>query len=805
MIGDQVSESPPVPFGGLLRSLRMAAGLTQEELAEAAKVSYRTISDVERGISRSPRRDTTRLLADALGLSGDDRAGFEAAARGHASAAGHVAPQPLPGSIAATWTLPRDIASFPGREPEIESLQAATDTGGGGDVVGIWATRASQMFTGLPTAAGLPRSAGSRVWGDVPARNPGFTGREGLLAAVREALVSWDRALVVALHGMGGVGKTQLAAEYAHRHAGEYGVVWWVAAEQPALIGEQFAGLAVEMGCAAPGTPVGVARRAVLGALHGRGGWLLVFDDAERPEDVARWLPGGPGHVLITSRVSGWSEAAVQLEVDVLDRPESVAMLRARVPGLDDAAAGRVARALGDLPLAVAQAAGYMDGTGMLAGEYLEVLASRAGQVLGLGRPASYPRSLAAVTQLALDRLRGQAQAAAELAGACAFLAPEPVPSEWFTSTSAVLPGPLGEAAADPLAWRQALGSLAGSALARLSGAGLQMHRLTQAITRGYLSPEEAAVSRTCAEAVLAATSPGDPGAPRDWPRWARLLPHLQALDPGATGNPALRALACQAAWYLLRRGDARGGHDLAASLHQNWRERLGPDDRDTLRAAQPFARALWQMGRYHQALELDEDTLARCRGVLGEDHPDTLHCAHGLAGSLWSLGNYRAALELDKDTLARRRQVLGEDHPDTLHSAHGLAIGLWSLGGRTAARELEQDVLARRRRVLGEDHPDTLNSASNLAADLRGLGERGAARELDEDTLARRRRVLGEDHPDTLHSAHGLAADLRGLGEYGAARELDEDTLARRRRVLGEDHPDTRRSAHNLAAHQGA
>jgi len=111
------------------------------------------------------------------------------------------------------------------------------------------------------------------------------------------------------------------------------------------------------------------------------------------------------------------------------------------------------------------------------------VLASRAGQVLGLGRPASYPRSLAAVTQLALDRLRGQDPAAAELAGVCAFLAPEPVGAEWFTGTSAALPGLLGEAAADPLAWRQALGSLAGSALARLSGGGLQMHRLTQAIT----------------------------------------------------------------------------------------------------------------------------------------------------------------------------------------------------------------------------------------------------------------------------------------------------------------------------------
>ena len=727
-------------FGRLLRSLRMAAGLTQEELGEAAKVSYRSISDLERGISRFPRRDTTRLLADALGLSGDDRAGFEAAARGRVFAAGHPAPRLLPG----------DIALFTGREQEIESLQ---------------------------TLAGPSRPAGSRVWGDVPARNPGFRGREGLLRSVREALVPGDRALVVALHGMGGVGKTQLAAEYTHQHAREYEVVWWVAAEQPGLIGEQIAGLAAELGCAEPGTPMEVARRAVLRALHERGGgcWSSIMPSARRTwrggcragRGTCWSRPGQAGGRRWLCRWksmcwTGWSRwrycgRGCQAWMMLLPRGwrRRWATCRWR---------WRRRPATWMRP-------GYRPGSICAAGV-------RAGQVLGLGRPTSYPQSLVAVTQLALDRLRAQDPAAAELAGACAFLAPEPVPPEWFTGASAALPGPLGEAAADPLAWRQALGSLVGSALARFSGGGLQMHRLTQAITRSYLSAEQAAVGRTCAEAVLAANVPGDRDAPRDWPGWARLLPHLQAVDPAAAVNPGLRALACEVAWYLLRRGDARGGHDLAVSLHQNWRERLGPDDRDTLRAAQPFARALWQLGRYRQALKVDEDALTRCRRMLGEDHPDSLHSANSLAADLWSLGEYGAARELDEDTLTRRQRVLGEDHPDTLHSAHGLAIGLWSLGEREAARELEEDTLTRRRRVLGEYHPDTLNSASNLAGDLRGLGEYGSARELDEDTLTRRQRVLGEDHPDTLHSAHGLAADLRGLGEYGSARELDEDTL---------------------------
>jgi hypothetical protein len=630
-----------------------------------------------------------------------------------------------------------------------------------------WAQASRDAFVAgrdvIVQLAGPSAASRRRAWVNVPARNRGFTGREGLLSAVRDALAAGDRAVVQALHGMGGVGKTQLAIEYAHRSGLDYDVVLWVNAENASLIADQFAVLGATLGCAQPGADVAVMRTAVLGELRERDRWLLVFDNAEDPEDIAAWLPGGSGHVLITSRRRGWHEVAVPVEVDVLARPESVAILQGRVRRLAEDDADLVARVLGDLPLAVAQAAGYMAEAGMPASQYAALVADRAAEILDQGRPSSYPMSLAAVTEFAIERLRGEDRAAAALAEVCAFLGPEPVPAQWFVTAAKDLPAPLGDRARDPLAWRQVLAALGRSALARVDDDHMVMHRLTQVIIRTNL-PGNQDATRGVAGAVVAASHPGDRDTPGNWPAWARMLPHLLAVEPAASSDPGLRRLAIDAAYYLSRRGDTQVSHDLARRLRDQWHSSLGPDGEHVLAASGALGNALRDLGRYAEARDSDTGTLARCRRVLGEDHPDTLWYANNLVLDLNGLKEHQAARVLGEGTLARCRQALGGDHPSTLWTANCLAITLRELREYRAARLLDEDTLARSRQVLGEDHPNTLWTANNLARDLRGLGECEEARALDEDVLARCRRVLGEDHPETLRSARSLALDLEAL-----------------------------------------
>lgn len=633
---------------------------------------------------------------------------------------------------------------------------------------------------------------------NLPARNAGFVGRDGVLDRMQGLLREHGRVVTRPRDRMGGVGKTQLAIEYGHRFRAEYDVTWLIPAEQNELIGGQLTQLAVEAGLVNSDVTTPAVVQALHTAIRLNPRWLLIFDNAEDPETLAAWLPPQGGHIVITSRSLGWDEIAAPIDVDLFSRDESVALLQRRIRQLPATEADRLAKELGDLPLALAQAASFMAESGMPTSDYLEALNQQAADVLALGKPHLYPSSLTASVHLAADRLAQDNPAANQLLEICTMLAPEPILSSFFTKSAAVLPEPLASAAANRLRFPTVVKSVCDHGLASTVHQGIQIHRLIQAIIRDRVADPVAV--RDCATAILVAIAPEDTDHPATWPTWALTAPHLSALNPVTSDDEQLRTVSCRFVLYLLRRAETRAALELADELRRAWRAKLGPDHPHTLKITTEYAHALYALGNIHETHPIIADTLARYRRTLGDNHPDTLRSANDLAVSFFALGKYQQARDLHQDTHDRSRQVLGEDHPRTVWVARDLAASLNELGEFDTAHALYLTTLDRSRRILGDDHPDTLWVARQLAITLEKLGQHQEARALHEDTLSRCRRVLGDDHPHTLWAQRGLAINLASLGRRAQARDMAQDVLNRSRQFLGDDHPDTLSAAHSLA-----
>ena len=641
-----------------------------------------------------------------------------------------------------------------------------------------------------------------RVW-TIPARVRGFTGRAALLAEL-EVARSGEATVVQAVTGMGGIGKTTAAIEYAHRHHDEFDIAWWVPAENPALLPERLAELALALDLTTATTPAGVGAARLLGELARRDRWLLVFDNAEDPRALSRWVPDGPGRVLITSRNPAWRGIADVVGVREFTRNESIALLHRLAPDLTDVEADRVAEAVGDLPLAVEQAGSLLADTGITVDKYLRLLADRAQDVLDHDPGGTYPQSLAASWAVAFDRLADDDPTALDLLTVVAWCGPEPVPLTLLTDHPGALPEQLRPIATDPLLLARCTTILHRRGMATVSPHNIQLHRIPAALLRARSQAADGAAAAGWAATVVRLLEKAAPGLlrtdPSGWPPWKPWLPHvlvaagrdvaLDAVPAEATG------LLDSAAGYLLGGGEVQAAWAVYERAYDVRREKFGDDHPDTLTSASDLAGNLWWLGEYQRARALDEDTLTRRRRILGEDHPDTLSSASQLAMDLYGLGNYPQARELQEETLSRQRRILGDDHPHTLFSANQLALVLWSLGDYRQAQQLQNDTCARFRRILGEDHPDTLAGGSLYGVIVWSLGDYQQARQLLNDTFTRSREVLGENHWATLLSAIHLGMVVWSLGNYQQARQLQTDTLTRLRRVLGEDHPLTLRSA---------
>ncbi|WP_322778927.1 TIR domain-containing protein, partial [Frankia sp. Cas4] len=410
----------------------------------------------------------------------------------------------------------------------------------------------------FPTAPVFPPDLPS-MWG-VPARLAHFVGRESLLDQVHDRLATAGSVAVTAVAGMGGVGKTALVVEYIHRYADGFDRVGWVPAEKPELIGGYLAGLAPAVRLSVDAEPA-----AVVAAWAREPRSLLVFDNAD-DHDTITMIKGlrpssGAGRLLVTSRRRGWTALGVTVTVSTMRRVESMQMLTDRFPSLEPRVADRICELLGDLPLAVEQAAGYLDRTGTLPGEYADLLAEQLGDMLGKreGDVADRPGvTVAVLWKLSMRHLRGECPAAVDLLELWALCDPEKIPLGMFADPAGFDDGLLKDAAGNRAEWKDTVGALVGYSLARRDRDTVDVHRLVQAATRRAMSGEIRQVRAGTLVRLLCGILPEDIARNLDaWPTWRVYLPHVSAVLGHTDADATVDGLS----WLCDRTGTYLGEH----------------------------------------------------------------------------------------------------------------------------------------------------------------------------------------------------------------------------------------------------
>jgi tetratricopeptide (TPR) repeat protein len=665
----------------------------------------------------------------------------------------------------------------------------------------VWVTVKETETRGWIFVPGNPATVQAAILGttaaspgrvsNLPPRNPVFSGREDLLGALRTALMAGEATALQqasALHGLGGVGKTQLAIEYAHRFADDYGLIWWVPAEQPLVIPATLARLGTRLGIPFQADQQELVRLGIE-CLARRQRWLLIFDNADDPATLVAYWPGaGSGHVMITTRNPAWGAIARPIKVDVLDREEAAAFLLRRVRSQDIETAHMLAEEVGDLPLALEQAGAYIEQTGTTLSAYLALFRRQRRALLAKGSAIAYHATVDTTWQLAIDRVGVTSPAGVDLLRMAAFLGPETIPLSLITEYLHRQLKALSATTSSEVAVEDALAACYRYSLVDRDTEGIRLHRLVQAVIRSKLTPGDQCAVASRAVELVAAVWPVDLNDPQAWQQCAQLLPH------------ALSAVAHASELTGQQGASPAGGlHRVKVS---RWR-RVQP--RTTSTAAillESVAQYLWIRAEFHQAETLLERAL-KLHESCGQqaDRAAIARCRYQLGKVLFNLARLPEACAVHRQALNERRRLYGSAHPDVAASAYQLGVTLHEFGEPRAALELLGQALEAMERTQGPNHIDLAPILSHHAYVQSRLGELQQAQGEHERAL----RIVG-----SASSAGGLVRiellNMLGGSLHDRVRLSEARALLEQARQIGEaefgpDHPHLAWTLHQLSA----
>jgi tetratricopeptide (TPR) repeat protein len=656
-------------------------------------------------------------------------------------------------------------------------------------------------------------------WNVPFARNPFFTGRRQLLERLHEQLFHRKSIALTqstALSGLGGIGKTQTAIEYAYRYRGEYSAVFWVRADsRETLIADA---LAIAQLLCLPGHNAQEQMQVIATVkrwLQEQQEWLLILDNADDLSLLPNFLPHeGKGHLLLTTRSQATGKIARSISLEKMDVSEGIQFVLRRAKLLEEdelletvsaarrTAAHRLVEVLDGLPLALDQAGAYIEETECSLSEYMTLYARHRLALLKRKSniASEYPHTVANTWTLSFTQVEQADPAAADLLRVCAFLHPDAIPEAMLTAGAAALGQQLQSVVTEPLLLNEAIHLLRRYSLVKRDAEAklLNMHRLVQVVLKESL---DTSAQRLWAERAVRVVATAFPVVEiATWSRCEQCLPHVQVCLELDFSFPEIADLFNRAGNYLWNRGRFDQARPLVQRALTIFEKTLGPEDPNTASALDNLGELYRDQGQYKQADPLFQRALSIREKVLGPEHPDTCESLNNLAWLYNDQGKYEQAEPLYQRALAGREKALGPEHPDTCESLNNLAVLYYEQGKYRQAESLCQRALSIREKVLGPEHPYTAVSLFSLADLYRTLGKFEQAELLLLRALAIDEEQQGSEDPNTAWDLFGLAELYSEQDKFEQAEPLFQRALSIREKMVGPEHPHTARVLKSLS-----